>query len=136
MIIISTQKIPTGRGPVYRDHVTVTVLTDVKRIRVTWPCGTARSFRRERIDMLIEEVELTAGAFPDVCMCSEDAQNQSFAVRMADGQIHADTNASYGVQTPGVSWKALKKALRRAARCLDKLAASEEKQDAKEALAH
>lgn len=80
------------------------------QIVVKWLCGETRTFDREQLRGIIDDLELLQ-QYPDVWFEGRDAYGSRFAARVLDGRFYAD---SVPRQTDGgscVPWKALRKAL-------------------------
>lgn len=90
----------------------VGVRRDNGYIAITWFCGDSRSFRPEDLLAVIEHVELLAD-HEDVWMESTDSNGESFFARIVGDHLTANTRASDGRAIP---WKALKKAMKKAAK--------------------
>ena len=81
-------------------------------VTVRWVCGDKRSFRKgDELAGVISSLEALADQ-PDVWLDLRDHNNNRFVAQIVDGELYAGD--SPGTDGGSVSWKALKKALRKA----------------------
>lgn len=82
-------------------------------IIVRWLCGDAREFTVEDLEGVMTDIELLR-QYPDVWFATTDSHGRRFAARVVDGVLYADSAPRPGEGGSCVSWKALRKALRKA----------------------
>jgi hypothetical protein len=89
----------------------VGVRRDNGHIRVAWTCGGTREFSPEDLTEAIGHIEALQ-EHPDVWFEGTDSNGHDFMARVVDGELYAGDSPTENDHVP---WKALRKALTKAA---------------------